>query len=109
MFVLAAWSVDSLRKLQIAATVVVLLSVVVLTQGAAAYHFGYNANKFLLAAHAGDEDRSDAGAFDDPEYLASLEQTDGVISDLEVAEEEPGAAANEAAGPLVRRIRGLGL
>jgi putative inorganic carbon (HCO3(-)) transporter len=109
MFVLAAWSVDSLRKLRVATTVVILLSMLLLIQGAAAYHFGYDAKHFLLEARAGDEDRSDAAVFDDPEYVAITSEANAPKDHVEVTEDAPYSEANDTDGPPVTRIRGLGL
>jgi hypothetical protein len=47
-FVLALCSVTSLGRLRIAAACVVALTMVLMLQGAAAYHFGYNARLFLM-------------------------------------------------------------
>lgn len=48
MFVLAVCAVDSIRKLRIAAATIGLLSLILVLQGAAAYHFGYNRDLFVL-------------------------------------------------------------
>lgn len=48
MFVLAMCSVTSLVRLRIAAGCVIVLTIVLMLQGAAAYHFGFNARLFLL-------------------------------------------------------------
>lgn len=71
MFLLALCSVTSLGRLRIAAACVVVLTMVLMLQGAAAYHFGYNARLFLFdraSSSAGqaevvDDDRADAGFF----------------------------------------------
>lgn len=58
MFVLAICGVTSLARLRIAAGCVVALTLALMLQGAAAYHFGYNARLFLLDrdAASGDAD-----------------------------------------------------
>ena len=48
IFVLAMCSVTSLLRLRIAAALVIGLTTALMLQGAAAYHFGYNAELFLL-------------------------------------------------------------
>src|SRR5262249_21516430 len=48
MFVLAVCSVTSMRRLSIAAGCCVALTLTVMLQGAAAYHFGYNTPMFLI-------------------------------------------------------------
>ena len=48
MFVLAMCTVTSLARLRIAVGCVIALTIVLMLQGAAAYHFGFNARLFLL-------------------------------------------------------------
>jgi hypothetical protein len=66
MFVLTLCSVDSLRKLRVGAPCIVLLSLALVLQGAAAYHFGYNTNMFLFDPATRAEYDPTAAA-DDPE------------------------------------------
>jgi O-antigen ligase len=61
MFVLALCSITSLRRLRAAASIVLALTVVLVLQGAAAYHLGFNARLFLFDRAAGAEpDNGDA-------------------------------------------------
>ena len=48
MFLLAICAVDSVRKIRIAAAFIGLMSLVLVVQGIAAYHFGYNTRMFLF-------------------------------------------------------------
>jgi hypothetical protein len=59
IFVLAMCSVTSLVRLRIAAGCVIVLTIVLMLQGAAAYHFGFNARLFLLDRTAASEDAVD--------------------------------------------------
>ena len=59
IFVLAMCSVTSLVRLRIAAGCVIVLTIVLMLQGAAAYHFGFNARLFLLDRTAASEDAED--------------------------------------------------
>src|ERR1035437_7822795 len=60
LFLLAVWNVNSLRRLRITAAAMVLLAVVLVGQGVAAYHFGYMQDKLLFrgTGDPGDEDES---------------------------------------------------
>jgi O-antigen ligase len=60
IFVLAMCSVTSLVRLRIAAGCVIVLTVVLMLQGAAAYHFGFNTRLFLLDRTAASDDAEDA-------------------------------------------------
>ena len=53
IFVLAICSVTSIVRLRIAAGCVVVLTMILMLQGAAAYHFGYNTHLFLMDRSAG--------------------------------------------------------
>jgi putative inorganic carbon (HCO3(-)) transporter len=70
IFVLAMCSVTSLVRLRIAAGCVIVLTIVLMLQGAAAYHFGFNARLFLLDRTAASEDAVD------PEVALMEEQPD---------------------------------
>ena len=48
LFLLTIWNVTSLRRFRITSVVLVLLMVVLVVQGIAAYHFGYMPDKFLF-------------------------------------------------------------
>ncbi len=48
ILVLAICSVTSFVRLRIAAGCVVVLTMILMLQGAAAYHFGYNSHLFLM-------------------------------------------------------------
>lgn len=90
MFVLTVTNVDSLKKLNMVAGLVVLLSFVVLAQGLAAYHFGVNGKMFVLDASR-PEEYSVAAAAEDEAFA-----------------EAPDEEENEDDAP-VKRIRGLGI
>jgi putative inorganic carbon (hco3(-)) transporter len=79
MFLLAMCSVTSLRRLRIVLGCVIVLTTALMVQGAAAYHFGYNASLFLLDRTAAGDD---ADAFV-PDDAAVDELGDGVPDDLE--------------------------
>jgi O-antigen ligase/polysaccharide polymerase Wzy-like membrane protein len=96
MFVLAICCIDSLRRLKIAAGWMVLLSLALVVQGVAAYHFGYKANMFLFDPVTRAEYDPNAPAPDDPEGLEDVSYT----PDDQVSEGDENTAV---------RIRGLGL
>jgi len=60
LFLLAIWNVTSLNRLRITGGVLVLLAMILVGQGVAAYHFGYMQDKFLLHGDEteGEEDAS---------------------------------------------------
>jgi putative inorganic carbon (HCO3(-)) transporter len=60
LFLLAIWNVTSLARLRITAGLMVLLSMILVGQGVAAYHFGYMQDKLLYRGNddAGDGDAS---------------------------------------------------
>ena len=62
MFMLAICGVTSFVRLRIAAGCIIVLTIVLMLQGAAAYHLGYNARLFLLDRTASDEDAEIAEA-----------------------------------------------
>ena len=68
IFVLALCSVTSLRRLRIASGFVIVLTLLLTLQGAAAYHFGYNAQLFLTQRAT----TSDEAVFEIDEALAGL-------------------------------------
>jgi O-antigen ligase len=85
MFVLALCSVTSPRRMRITAGCVIVLTMALVLQGVAAYHFGYNSRTFLLdpaargedAPPAADEDQLDSGVVDQPsEDVNEDEQND---------------------------------
>jgi hypothetical protein len=88
MFILALFSVTSIRRLKIAVAGMVLCSLFLAAQGIAAYHFGYNADRFLLLPHATNEAPAVA---DDGQQSAT---------DEELPDDDTTGAT---------RIRGLGL
>jgi O-antigen ligase len=94
MFVLVVCSINTLRKLRVAVACVVLLTLALVVQGAAAYHFGYKTQMFLFdpAARSEESNTSAAG-----------ESLDAPASPLQELDDQ----AEGAAGPV--RIRGLGL
>jgi putative inorganic carbon (HCO3(-)) transporter len=78
MFVLAICSVRSLGQLRIAAVGIIVLTTALVLQGAAAYHFGYNREQFLLdrTARTGDP----AVTADEPAYFDAIEESPDVIT-----------------------------
>jgi O-antigen ligase len=73
LFLLVIWNVNSLRRLRITGAVLVLLAMVLVGQGVAAYHFGYMQDKLLLrgTGDPGDDDQSPAET-DDPVRVRAL-------------------------------------
>jgi hypothetical protein len=109
MFALALSGVTSLRQLRIAAGFVVVLTTILVAQGAVAYHLGYNARLFLI-----DPDTRGDGAMpslddaaDEESGVADLRaDTQADISeDAGAVEDEPDVADVDRA----LRIRGLGM
>jgi hypothetical protein len=88
MFVLTVCGVNSLRKLHVITGVVVLLSFVLLAQGIAAYHFGFNKKMFL--------------------FDAARQHSSEEVTDDEDSADEPDEPANED-NAQAKRIRGLGM
>jgi len=95
IFVLAICSVKSLLKLRIAAGCVIVLTMTLMLQGAAAYHLGYNTQMFLLDRATRSEDPAAATAEDQADPGLVDEVSDDTAEDDE-GREDP-------------RIRGLGL
>src|SRR5690242_18720919 len=90
MFVLTACCIDSIRKIRVVTGLLVLLSVVLVLQGAAAYHFDINSRLFIFdpALHAEDAP------------IAEGDEADEVSEPAEPVEGENVEA---------KRIRGLGM
>ena len=63
LFLLVIWNVNSLRRLRITGAALVLVAMVLVGQGVAAYHFGYMQDKLLLGGTGdpGNEDEPPAG------------------------------------------------
>ena len=97
MFILTVCSVDSLRRLRIVTTAIVLLSLILVFQGIAAYHFGYKETTFLY-------DPSTRGA----STSASDDEPDEG-GNLLPAESSESADDDDAESDQVVRIRGLGV
>lgn len=95
MFVLAMCSVTSLARLRIAAGCVIGLTAVLMLQGAAAYHLGYNTRMFLLDPGVRNEE---------PTADTTADQADPDSGDQ--LDEDVVDAGEEREHP---RIRGLGL
>jgi putative inorganic carbon (HCO3(-)) transporter len=89
MFLLTICSVDSMRRLKAATILMVALSLVIMAQGFAAYHFGINQRTFLFDASTGEE------------------LSPGADSGDEIAAAEPDDSGDGEAAQ-VKRIRGLG-
>lgn len=105
MFVLTVCSVDSLRKLRIAAACIVVLTLALVAQGVAAYHFGYKTKMFVL-----DPSTSATRA---QEYVAGSEDTDALNTPAQRESEgfgvDPDDELSDYDGSTALRIRGLGL
>jgi len=97
IFVLAIVSVTSLVRLRIAATFVIALTTALMLQGAVAYHFGYNAQLFLM-------DRT--AVLDAPEEPLAQDQADA--DDAPLNSDEQPEQPEEADGGGTARIRALG-
>jgi hypothetical protein len=103
MFVLAICAVDSFRKMRIIGGVITIVSLLLVVQGAAAYHFGYNASMFVLDPVTRAEYTS-----------ASTEEIDsnGTVQDQDSSagadEGDNDDANDEDVGSTALRIRGLG-
>ena len=93
MFVLAIAGVTTLTRLRIAAVCIIVLTMVLAIQGAAAYHLGYNAGMFLLDPAA----RGDVPSEPEPDRLD--------LVPLDHAADAPDAEE----GFEEERIRGLGM
>jgi hypothetical protein len=78
IFVLAMCSVTTLGRLRLAAGCVIVLTMALMLQGAAAYHLGYNTQQFLLDRTASGEDPAD----DLAEDQADLDFVDQAWDDL---------------------------
>ena len=90
MFVLTVCCVDSIRKLKVVTGLLIVLSVIAMLQGAAAYHFDINSRLFIYdpATHAEDTIQAEGDEGDQPREPA-----------------EPAEGESLEA----KRIRGLGL
>jgi len=98
MFVLALCAVDSIKKLRIAAGLIGVLSLILVAQGVAAYHFGYNAKMFVF----------------DPvtraEYVAAADDSTEEAGDNAAADSDDADYDSDIdSGSTLVRIRGLGL
>jgi hypothetical protein len=101
MFVLAVCAVDSMRKLRIAAATIGMLSLILVVQGAAAYHFGYQRNLFLFDPTLGMAEYTVAtDSRDAAEEMTADARIAADLNDMGVDEEDWGTQI---------RIRGLGL
>ena len=99
MFILTVCAVDSIRRLRIVAGLVGALSLFLVLQGAAAYHFGYHTEMFLFDPVTRAEYVANANADDSGEAIES-NATEG-------ADAEEDGEVSLADTQL--RIRGLGL
>ena len=95
MFILAVTAVDSLRKLRIAAGLVSVLAVILVLQGAAAYHFGWNSRMFLF-------DPVTRGEYTPTVESLGIESPPDQLDASEATDEDGDQIAQ-------MRIRGLGL
>jgi O-Antigen ligase len=68
IFVLAMSSVTTLGRLRIAAGCLIVLTMTLMLQGAAAYHFGYNTQLFLMDRTTRSEEPAADSAGDRPEF-----------------------------------------
>ena len=93
MFVLTVCAVDSIRKLSRVAITMVLLSLVLVGQGVAAYHAGYRTDLFLFDPASRDVSSTDWEPGDEDNTMSPDEDDYSDVSD----------------GDLAVRIRGLGV
>jgi putative inorganic carbon (HCO3(-)) transporter len=100
IFVLAICSVKSLLKLRIAAGCVIVLTMTLMLQGAAAYHLGYNTQMFLL-------DR--ATRSEDPAAATAVDQADPPDDSVDEVSDDTDDTAEDDEGREDPRIQGLGL
>jgi putative inorganic carbon (hco3(-)) transporter len=95
MFVLAMCSVTSLVRLRVAAGCVIVLTMTLMLQGAAAYHLGYNTRMFLIDQTTRGEGPPAATADD--------------LTDPDSVEQAPEDSPDDNEEQAYRRIRGLGM
>jgi hypothetical protein len=96
IFVLAVCNVTSLARLRVAAICIIVLTLALMLQGAAAYHFGYNARMFLLDQSRRIDETGVSTADEQVEPDAfDRAPDDSLVDDDDDAPDEP-------------RIRGLG-
>jgi putative inorganic carbon (hco3(-)) transporter len=110
MFVITLCSVDSLRKLRIAAACIAFLSLALVLQGVAAYHFGYKTNMFLFnpvtrAEYGPTQD----GSEEDVEATETAESASAAEIAEDVGYTPDDDELGEDEGSTIARIRGLGL
>jgi hypothetical protein len=75
LFLLAIWNVTSLTRLRITAGVLVLLAMILVGQGVAAYHFGYMQDKLLMRGDVdGEDDEASTDQADAPVRVRGLGQ-----------------------------------
>lgn len=74
MFFLVLWNVQTTKRLRVIAVLVVLLAIILVGQGVAAYHFGYQADLFLL------KDNHERSGDDSPEPPARIRAL-GLLND----------------------------
>lgn len=101
MFLLAICGVTSFARFRMAAGCVIVLTTILVLQGTAAYHLGYNTRLFLMDRNARSEDAA-ATAGD----WADSDSIDQVSDDIVGGELEGGAADEEPSQ--TPRIRALG-
>jgi len=108
MFALALFGVTSLRRLRITAGCVVALTAILVAQGAAAYHLGYNARLFLIdSATRGDGSMPslDDVPAEDAEVVDTVSDQQGDVSEgVGMSDEVDDAVVGGD-----QRIRGLGM
>ena len=95
MFVLAIAGVTSMLRLRVAAICIVVLTMILTVQGAAAYHFGYKTGMFLLDPTARGDGAPDARQ-DQLDLVPVDQAADAIVAEDDEEQDET-------------RIRGLGL
>jgi putative inorganic carbon (HCO3(-)) transporter len=94
IFVLAICTVTSVDRLRIAAGCVIVLTMVLMLQGAAAYHLDYNSQLFLLNRTLTNEEPAPAPLEDQ----AASDSVDDVSVDIGEADEGRGSSRIQALG-----------
>jgi len=102
MFLLTVCAVDTIRKMRIVAACVAVLSVILVAQGIAAYHFAYQSKMFLYDPLTRAEYVASTTTVDVEENGEADQQTEDVGN-------APDDEAGEYDGSTLVRIRGLGL
>lgn len=111
MFLLAICGVTSFARFRMAVGCVIVLSTILVLQGAAAYHFGYNTKLFLLDRNASAEDASGIdGDWLDSDFSSDSNAVDHAPNDIAGGVFDSGAfeSGGDEEQSETPRIRALG-